>query len=753
MQKPFYIDDIEALRKKLTDAERNETLMGRVWSSVRRRAHNAPHQFPWHTPFTALITGDPIDIENAKNAVRGYLATLEPQTFGMGLQFHFWCFAFPHARWALYFQWLATIGAWDPEEEQHIREELITFQYVNFFMGMRTKPEPECVDNQTMSLCFSNALIGHLFSESAMARRMYEDGMRRLPSLIGGIPTSGYTGEGSAYMDGVVGPSIPFLVELLERTTGGDWFSKSLPPHGGRAENVCRMIAREWMPNGLLLPWDHYGYSIATHSCVAYAARRMNDPFYGELLEHHANWASSENIGWGYDDLVWTLIWWPEAAQQSISAFTSWSEPEIGAALVSDDAQLYAMQMWDESEPVYPGRSHVNPNALVLSAYGSPLTVDGVPSQTCTAFKFDDTWREVGYMDLGEKRKFNFGSGCGGAHSVILVDQWEGMRAFSKYQQAQQLEFSETEKVVAADVTPIYREKFDDVRCVRRRTRLCHERFWLIEDLTLFEREHQVTARFFLRPHPIETARGVAIETAEGVRFLLLPLLGPDDKTVTRIPGYPDRLDGESVQVDFTQRGAECRWLWLAWPEATRQVHEDVSEHWHTVADPECRFDFDLALEQLAASSIDIPLTTPPYLQRDLPAVRRWWFRRSMTVPAGGVSWLRLPKNMCSLRLWINGKALDLSPHIPCMELLEPEIALPPQYSRQTIEVVLCCDTGYSQYALDGNNSNGFYGKSALLVEQPAPGIEQAEYRDGVVTIRAGGKQWNVTHTLMEESR
>ena len=753
MQTPFYIDDVEALRKKLTDAERGETLMGRVWSSVRRRARNAPNQFPWFTPFAAIVTGDPQDIENARDAVRGYLATLDPQTFGMGLQFHFWCFAFPHARWSLYFQWLAAIGAWDAAEEQQIREALITFQYVNFFMGMRTKPEPECVDNQTMSLCFSNALLGHLFNESALARRMQEDGMRRLPSLIGGIPSSGYTGEGSAYMDGVVGPSIPFLVELLERTTGGDWFGKSLPPHGGSAENVCRMIAREWMPNGLLLPWDHYGYSNAVRSCIAYAARRSSDPFYSELLEHHANWAFDQSIGWGFDDLVWSLVWWPEARTQTRTAFASWSEPETGATLVSDDAMLYAMQMWDKSEPVYPTRAHVNPNALVLCAYGSPLTTDGVPGKDCAAFQFEDTWREVGYMDLGEKRKFNFGSGCGGAHSVILVDQWEGMRAISDYRQAEQLEFSAAKKTIAADVTPIYRERFDDARCVRRRTRLCGERFWLIEDLVRFEREHLVTARFFLRPNQIETARGIAIETAEGIRFTLVPLVGPDEKTVARIPGYPDRLDGESLQVDFTQRGTECRWLWLAWPEATRKIREDVSNHWQAAPDPDRGLSFEQALERLASTGIDIPLTTPPYLQCDLPVVRCWWFRRKMTVPAGGASWLRLPRGMLNLRFWVNGEPIDISAHTLRMELLEPEIAVPPQWSGQTIEVTLCCDTGYSQYAADGNHSSGFCGKPALLVEQTVSGIDHAEYRDGIVTVRSEPKEWKVSHALMEDSR
>jgi len=757
MKTPFYIDDLDALREKLTSAESRQTLMGQVWGSVRRRARNAPKDFPWFTPFAALITGDKNDIGHAKDAIRGYIGTLDSQSFGMGLQFHFWCFAFPHSRWALFFQWLAAIGAWDAEEERQIREQLLIYQYVNFFSGMRTKPEPECVDNQSMSLCFSNALVGHIFSEDAMARRMREDGLRRLPSMIGGLPSSGYSGEGSQYMDGVVGPSIPLLVELLERTSSEEWFGRSLAPHGGSAENVCRMIGREWMPNGLLLPWDHYGYMIPSHSCVAYSARRMKDPFYAGLLEHHANWASAQGMGWGYDDLVWALIWWPqnhpESQSQTRAAFASWNEPEVGAALVSDDAQLYAMQMWDESAPVYPGRSHVNPNALVLSAYGSPLTTDGVPDKGCTAFDFADTWREVGFMDLGEKRKFNFGSGCGGSHSVILVDRWEGMRASREYRQADQLGFSAEEKSVATDVTPIYREKFDDVLCVRRRTRLCHERFWLIEDLAAFKSEHRVTARFFLRPHRIESARGVAIETAEGVRLTLIPLLGPDDKTVTTIQGYPDRLDGASLQVDFKQRGAECRWLWLEWPEATREVREDVSDHWQAAPDAGGDFTFEQAGRQFAAAAIDIPLTTPPYLLRDLPIVRRWWFRRAITVPPGTASWLRLPKEMFNLRVWIHGEELDITPHRLRMNLMEPEIALPPKWAGQAIVVTLCCDTGYSQYGPDNNQSNGFHGKPVILVEQPAPGIGQAAYSGNIVTVCSGGKEWKVNHPLMEEPR
>jgi len=745
----YYIDDVNALREKLARAERDGTLMGQVWGSVRRRARQAPAYFPWFTPFVALMTEDATDIAHAQEAIRGYLATLDPQTFGMGMQFHFWCFAFPHARWSLYFHWLQQMGAWEDAEARQMREELLTCQYVNFFYGMRTKPEPECVDNQAMSLCFSNALLGQLFSDSAMAQRMQVDGLRRLPDLIGGIPPSGYSGEGSTYMDAVVGPSIPFIVELLERAHGGDWFNRALPPGGGSAASVCQMIAREWMPNGLLLPWDHYGYSLPMRSCIAFAAHRTHDPRYSALLEQYANWAYDQSIGWGFDDLVWSLIWWPEQTSQTQPTFVSWCAPEVGAALVSDDAQLYCLQMWDASTPVYPTRAHVNPNALVLSAYGSPLTIDGIPDAGCTAFNFADTWREVHYMDMSG-RKFNFGAGCGGAHSILLVDNWEGMRASSEYPQARCLPTQKGGKSVSADVTPIYQEQCEDVRMVRRRTRCCHDRFWLIEDLALFAGEHDVTARFFLRPQLIASEHGVTIETAEGIRLSLIPLLGPDSKTVTPVVGYPERLDGESLMVDFTQRGSECRWLWLAWPEATRQVAQDVSDGWETMPDATDTLEFADAASLFAEKATLLPLTVPPFMQRDLPVVKRWWFRRSFTVPACTPSWIRLPKQMHGLRLWIDGVAVDLSSHKLRMNLLEPEILLPSQFAGHSVDIILCCDIGYSQYAPDGQGGSGFCGHPVILTEQ-SPSIMQADYCDGTVHIRCGDAEWTVLHTLMEK--
>ena len=176
--------------------------MGQVWTAVRRLARARPESYPWYVPFVALITGDAPDTEAARQAIRNYVSTFDALPFGMGLQFHFWCFSFPHARWSLYFQWLDALGAWDADEARALREQFVLFQFDNFFYGMRTKPEPECVDNQTMSLCFSNALVGHLFSEgpaaSATAARMKAEGLRRLPDMLGGMRRTADRAPGSS---------------------------------------------------------------------------------------------------------------------------------------------------------------------------------------------------------------------------------------------------------------------------------------------------------------------------------------------------------------------------------------------------------------------------------------------------------------------------------------------------------------------------------------------------------------------------
>ena len=741
----FFIDDVGALREKLARAERDGSLMGKVWASTRRRVRASPRGFPWFAPFTALVTGEERDLEAARQVIRGYVSALANYPFQMGLQFHYWCFAFPHSRWTLYFQWLDSVGAWDDAEAASLREALIIFEFVNFFYGMRVKPEPECVDNQTMSLCFSNALIGHLFDGgsnlSALAARMKVDGLRRLPAMIGGIPRSGYTGEGSTYMDHVVGTSMPFLVELLERVGGVDCFRKPFEPNGTTPEQVFRMLSRERTPSGLMVPWDHYGFERPIKSSMAYAARRYEDPVFRELLERHTDWADELSVGWGYDDLVWTLLWWPERSRSTAEcrAFTSWADDEVGGALASDDESLHLFQMWDYSEPKFPLRQHMNPNSLSLTAFVSPLFVDGVKTKECEAFMYDDTWRE--HKLSWESIRVNYGQGCAGAHSVLIVDGAEGMRAGSHYRQASLAAFDGGAKILSGDVTPVYREHWPDTRVVRRLSRLCHERFFLVEDLAAFGREHAVAARWFLRPRLLDDRKGITIETAEGVRLMLVPLLGPDEKRIKAIKGYPDRLDGESLQVDFLQKGIVCRWLWLLWPERARKVVNDLSEGWLAIPDSDGRLGFPAAQKAMGGKGMPLSPSMPPFLLADQPLVSRWWYRTVIDAPSDGDWWLRLPKRMGDPALWVNGTEVDLKPYVCLMGHLQPQVAMPKSKAGEKVEIMLRCDCGVEQYEetkkktasihAGPRGSVGFSGEPAALVEcEPEMPVEWSYSND-----------------------
>ena len=221
---PLLIDDVADLRARIVGNEGQGGRQQELWRLIRRSAQSAPFDYPWFTPFVALMTRDPQDIANAAEVIRRYVGKLDSMYFSTGLQFHFWCFAFPHAKWCLYFQWLCSVGAFEDAEATAIAEQLIEYHFVNFLYGLRTKPEPECVDNQALSLALSTTLVGYLFAQapyhSQMAVIMRDEGLRRLPGIVGDMPASGYSGEGSSYMDCVNGPAIPLVVELLERITG-----------------------------------------------------------------------------------------------------------------------------------------------------------------------------------------------------------------------------------------------------------------------------------------------------------------------------------------------------------------------------------------------------------------------------------------------------------------------------------------------------------------------------------------------------
>jgi hypothetical protein len=738
---PFLLDDPEGLRERLRGLGPGDGRRFELWELIRASARSAPTEFGWFVPFVAVMTREPDDIARARDLIFSYLDKLDPMRFCSGLQFHFWCFAFPHAKVALYFQWLTTIDAFTDDEVRSISHRLIAYHFENFYYGMRTKPEPECVDNQALSLCLSTAIVGHLFSTGAEPSRMAEimrrDGMRRLPGILGDMPLSGYSGEGSAYMDCVNGPAVPLAAEVLERVGGlRDVLETPLGHEGARPVSVLRMVARSFMPGGLLLPWDNYGYQWGVRSTLAYGARRTGEDLFFRVLDEEVIWTYDIGIGWAYDDLVWTLVWWPETGHDAgARADRGWYEPLAGAAIVSADGDRYAMQMWDESTPGMPTRSHVNPNAVLFNAFRTPISADGSPTPNVPhRFQFPTTWREVSFLAIDTDSRYNYGDGCAGAHSVVIVDGREDMMAHGEYQQTRATRHEPGQQLVWADATPIYRENFPDVREVSRRTQLHHDRLFTIVDRFVSGDPHDVTSRFLFRPGVTPVAGGVRVATPEGVTLQLVEALGEDAISIEAVENHPAKPDGRSVLVDFTRRGSGLTRLFVCLASRTIETR-DVVPDLAVVADPDSRLGYPEAVALLERSAVRVPMRLPAYLEADLPNVQRWWY--SAVVPKSrGAAWLQLPVGMHEPQLFLDGAPVDLSPWTTSKELIAPRVPIPAELEgRGSVHVVLRVDVPKGHYDGEGDGTTGMTGGLAVAYPVAEEVIRSTSYRDGVLTV------------------
>lgn len=741
-QTPFLLDDVDGLRERLLSLEPQDGRRFELWRMVRDSARRAPSDFGWFVPFVAVITREPDDIERARGIIFDYLAKLEPMSFSTGLQFHFWCFAFPHAKVSLYFQWLCSVGAFSAEETREISEKLVSYHFVNFYYGMRDKPEPECVDNQALSLCLSTTLVGYLFSRgpqpSRMAEIMLRDGLRRLPGMLADMPESGYTGEGSDYMNCVVGPAVPLAVEVLERVGGlHNVLEVPLEPGGAKPVNVLRVVAHSFMPGGLMLPWDNYGYQFGMRSTLAYGARRTGEDLFFEVLDNEVIWTYDIGIGWAYDDLVWTLIWWPARASDATGdpSWRNWYEPLAGAAFASADGNRYVMQMWDESEPNIPTRSHVNPNAVLFNGFRTPISADGSPTEGAEhRFQFADTWREVSFLAIDTESRYNYGDGTAGAHSVVLIDGTEGMRAHSDYAQTAATAHDPKRQWVWADVTPIYRENFPDITEVSRRTQLHHDRLVTIVDRVRAGADHRVTSRFVFRPEAQTIPGGVRVRTPEGVTLQLVDTSASTSVSIEEAAHVPAKPDDRSILVDFSSTGSEVDRVFVGLISRDLATVERVVDA-AVIPDLDHGLTWQDARDALETTPWRVPMQLPAYQEAELPNATRWWYRAVIT-KRPGPAWLQLPVGMHNPELHVDSEYVDLSPFRVSRELIAPRVRLPERLDdTTTVEVILRVDVPRGHYDGEGWGTIGMTGGMAVAYPVEEERIESVRWEGGLLRV------------------
>jgi hypothetical protein len=747
--------DLGATRRKLQRAEAVPGRLGQVWRAVRRLARAHPDRTPWLTPFVAVMDNDPALIAHARRGIADYLRGAAEQG-SAGYLFNIWCFAFPHCRWALWFDLLRRGGHYTPEEADELAAQFLLIQHRDHHAGLLVKPYPECVDNQAASLCLSSLVVGTLFADTPghghLARFLREEAALRLEAMIGGMPRSGYSGEGSTYQGLIVAFAVPFLVEMLERMRGRDLFDQPLPPRGTSARDILLMTSRLWMPGGLLLPWDDYGYQFGIAAPLAYLAHRTGDTPMLRLLEHAVNWSrlNIDSAGWGFDHAVWSLVWWPLPEQPAPDVrWAGWASDEVGGALCDPGGRRYALQMWDPTGAMCT-RAQVNPNSLILEADGVPLCADGTPDSKRDPLQYPGAVYERNF-GAGAFQRMNLSKGCGGSHNAILVDGNEALRPSDRYELSRLEAFDAAAGSITGDVTGLYRDVYADCQRMRRRTRLVQDRFWLVEDLARFAHEHDLTSRWWFRPGVTAVPGGVDLVTPEGERLQMRVLVGSGAAQVRRVDGYPLAPDGCSDRVDYALQGREARWLWLLWPSATRCERERLDRGWR--AQPAPRGADRPALEQAAGKSFDLEPGALPWMQADVPVEESWAFAREVAVPADGAWYLRLPRGLgTSTRLWINGEPVEIPGPQERRELLQPFVACP-AHARgcARVRVLLCLEYEVGQSGKNDRACSKPDLSAALCVDDPAAvGVRSAAYADGTVTVTTTtGETLAVPHALM----
>ena len=744
---------LDALRAKIARIERQGGRRLELWNGIRRLARGNPAGNPWFLPFVAVMEGDPALLALAKKAIADFLDEAAGRG-SCGYLFNIWCFAFPHCRWALWFDFLRRAGAYSPEEADELAAKFLLVQFRDHHAGLRIKPDPECVDNQTASLVLSSFVVGSLFADGpgtgALARRLRDDAAPRLEAMVGGMPPGGYSGEGSTYQGRIVAFAIPLLLQALEFLRGeANLVEAPLAPNGTSAADILRATRNLWLPGALLLPWDDYGWQFGVTFPLAFLAARTGDLQSLRLLEADAPWArfNSSGAGWGHDDPVWTLVSWPDLPPGGLPPWEPWRADTLGGTLVDPRGETYLMQMWDATTPMCT-RQHVNPNSVVLSYRGIPFTADGTEHGDCPDLAYAGAVFERNFGASAFQR-INLSKGCAGSHSCLLVDGWEGLRpAHEDYPPSRLASDLGERDSIAGDVTGLYADAVPGTRLVRRRSTLAAGRFWLVEDIAAFDDPHEAAVRWWFRPGATPAADGgIDLRTSDGGLLQLRPLLPAGAPLIHRVERFPVEPDNASDRVDFPL-GHATRFhaLWLLWPTTAFQPYATLDDGWTAWPLP-------LAAPAGSAAPSDALRTLSPgalpWLRHDVPVTAEWRFRRSVRLLPGSA--LRLPRGLdLKTRLWLNGVEADLSLSLST-DLVTPLLPLDGLATPGDVEIELAVRFAIAHTAERGRVSNP---DTPMRVGRLVDGPSLASFAyDGrtVAVSDTEGRRWSVPYAPMED--
>ena len=592
---------VDALRRKLT-APRSP--LAPWWNHMLALARQDPVWFSPYTVLAAIVTNEPVYREGARKALLRYVDYRAEAETSNEAQYHTHVTSAPLGRWAIFYDWVADMGILSPDEDASFREALLDHAFI--FPLQHLQSRMRSFDNQIMANAFGAATVGYVLGmkrgQSALARRLYSSGLTWLQQLIGLLPVGGYSPEGSTYHEQVVTPLTLLAALFIQETTGAPVMEQGAPPANRPVKLLLETSFRMIGPGGLLPAWDAYGFQQATiRSSLAYLARLTGDPAPLALIRATDRWYRIAHPAWEMDDRLWTLVWWPEHMTVPAEAtFESWLVPEIAGSLQEPARKIRLYQYWDECGGVpNSGRSQVDPNAITLEAFQSPILLDGSgnPDRTVLPLPVEPITQYVGertletieeYMNAAwgakpsreDAAKWAMNGSVGMANSLVLDGETWYVPLGPTSGCGEALDKAGPLQVLRSNATAFYTDRYDVSR-VARTSAFVRGRYFVVSDRVNASSPHRVTWQAFLREQARAESGRVVIRTAEQVRCDLLPLQ-EGSLDLTPVPGYPGHLaECRSTRVQHTPpASADLRIDVALVPQSCLAPAEDLTEGW-----------------------------------------------------------------------------------------------------------------------------------------------------------------------------
>ena len=590
----------EALRRKLTDAA---SPLAPWWGHLQTLARRDP---VWYSPYTvlaALVTDAPDDRERARRAMLRLVELKDEGDTSLDAQAHTHVTAAPLGRWAVYYDWLSELSLFTPEEDAAIRAAMLDHAFTFPLQGLQARMRS--FDNQIMSNAFSATMVGYVCGlkrgNSALGRRLFNTGLLWLQELLRLLPAGGYSPEGSTYHEYVVQPLTLLAARMVQEMTGEPVFTAGLPPTHRPVRELLDISYRMIGPGGLLPAWDAYGFQAASVKAgLTYLARLTGDPGPLNTIRGLNLWYRSALVAWEVDDRLWTLVWWPEGVETAAEpGFMPWLSPAVAGAVQEAPRQIRLFQYWDECGGVpNAGRSQVDPNAVTLEAFGSPLLLDGsghpgrdllpIPVDTARAYvgaRTLETIQEYIHSAWGavisdaEALDSALNGAVGMANSLVLDgEDWYVPRE-PRVGAGEALHGIGPLQVIRGNATAFYTDRYD-VAAVTRASALIGGRYAVVTDMVHAATPHAVTWQAYLRPAVQLCTDRAVIVSPEQVRCDIIPLT-PGDSSLTPAPDYPKSPAGGSVLFRHAVPPASATRLDTALiPQSCLAFAAEVSEGW-----------------------------------------------------------------------------------------------------------------------------------------------------------------------------